>query len=197
MTFVIGLTGSVGMGKSTTASFFADEGVAVWDADSAVHRLYAKGGAAVGPVSAAFPAALRDGAIDRGILRHLIADDPGALSRLEGIVHPLVAADRARFLAAHPIGPVVLDVPLLFETGLDRDCDLTITVTAPPDIQRARVLARPGMTPAQLDLILARQLPDAEKRARADQVIQTLALDDTRARVRQILEQIRKTRPYA
>ncbi|MCC5972828.1 MAG: dephospho-CoA kinase [Rubellimicrobium sp.] len=197
MTFVIGLTGSVGMGKSTTAGFFADEGVPVWDADSAVHRLYAPGGAAVAPVSAAFPAALRDGAIDRSVLKQLIAEDPGVLKRLEGIVHPLVAADRARFLADHPRGPVVLDVPLLFETGLDRDCDLTVTVTAPPDIQRDRVLARPGMTEAQFQLILARQLPDAEKRARADHVIETLTLDDTRTRVRQIVEDIRKTYPDA
>lgn len=189
---VLGLTGSIGMGKSTTASMFADLGVPVWDADAAVHRLYAPGGAAVAPLAAAFPDATgADGGVDRARLRACIAADPQALDRIEAIVHPLVAADRAEFLdqAARSGAPVVLfDVPLLFEGGLDAACDATIVVSAPPEVQRARVLARPGMTEAHLAGILARQMPDAEKRSSATHVIETTGLDEARAAVQELVQ---------
>ena len=193
--FLLGLTGSIGMGKSTTAAMFADEGIPVWDADATVHALYAPGGAAVAPIAAEFPDALRDGGIDRVALRAVLAADKQALSRLESIVHPLTAASREAFVAAHDGADLILlDIPLLFETGADADCDATLVVTAPPEVQRARVLARPGMTPAQLDLILSRQMPDAEKRARATHVIVTQSLEQTRADVRKLIAQIREAR---
>ncbi|HSF62795.1 MAG TPA: dephospho-CoA kinase [Paracoccaceae bacterium] len=179
--FRLGLTGSIGMGKSTTAGFFRDAGVPVWDADAAVHRLYAPGGAAVAPLAAAFPLALREGGIDRIALKSAIAADPTALGRIESIVHPLVAADRAAFLGAATAPLVVLDIPLLFETGAEAQMDATLLVTAPPSVQRARVMARPGMTEAQFATILARQMPDREKRARADHIIETLGLEAARA----------------
>ncbi len=191
MTFLLGLTGSIGMGKSTTAAMFADEGIPVWDADAAVHRLYAPGGAATAPLGAAFPAALTDGAISREALKSAIAADPAALSRIEAIVHPLVAQDRADFLAQATADIVVLDIPLLFETGAERWLDATLVVTAPPEVQAARVLARPGMTQAQFDTILARQMSDADKRARATHIIETLTLDETRAAVQRLITQIR------
>lgn len=186
----LGLTGSIGMGKSTVAGMFADAGVPVWDADAAVHRLYAPGGAAVAPVGAAFPSALRDRAIDRAALRDALATDPDGLARLESLVHPLVAADRARFLdraRATDAPLVVLDIPLLFETGTESGMDAVLVVTAPPGVQRDRVLARPGMTAEQLDRILARQMPDAEKRRRADHVIESVAMDSTRAAVQDLI----------
>ncbi|MFB2595791.1 dephospho-CoA kinase [Paracoccus sp. p4-l81] len=192
-TFRLGLTGSIGMGKSTTAAMFADAGVPVWDADAAVHRLYAPGGAAVAPLVAAFPG-LGPDAIDRDALRRLIDADPTALTRIEAIVHPLVAADRADFIArATRDGAdlVVLDIPLLFETGAQDQMDAVAVVSAPADIQRARVLARPGMTPARLDMILSRQMPDAEKRARATHIIDTLTLDATRAQVHTLIAQLK------
>lgn len=192
--FLLGLTGSIGMGKSTTAAMFAEEGVPVWDADAAVARLYAEGGAAVPEIAALCPGAVRDGAVDRAALRDWIARDPQALARIEAAVHPLVAADRAAFVAAaagrdEPL--VLLDIPLLYETGAEAQLDAVLVVTAPPGVQRARVLARPGMTGAQLDLILARQMPDAEKRARADHVIETLSLDQTRRAVQDLIRSIR------
>ncbi len=191
--FVLGLTGSIGMGKSTTAAMFREEGVPVWDADAAVHRLYGQGGAAVPAIAAICPRAVVDGAVDRNRLKDWIAADPGALRRIEAAVHPLVAADRGAFLdRAGQDGAriVVLDIPLLFETGADRGVDATVVVSAPADIQRARVLARPGMSGAQLDLILARQTPDAEKRARATHVIATETLDAARAAVRNLIRRI-------
>ncbi|MGB3314132.1 MAG: dephospho-CoA kinase [Albidovulum sp.] len=188
--FLLGLTGSIGIGKSTTAAMFADEGVPVWDADAAVHRLYAKGGAAVPEIAALCPEAIVDGAVDRAGLKSWIARDPAALSRIEAVVHPLVAADRAAFIANSTAPLVVLDMPLLFETRADAMMDATLVVTVPADIQRDRVLARPGMTEAQLDTILARQMPDAEKRARATNVIETLTLDATRAAVRNLIAKI-------
>jgi len=190
MTYVIGLTGSIGMGKSTTAAMFAARGIPVWDADAAVHRLYAPGGAAVGPVGAAFPNAIRDGGVSRETLGTILAADPGALARLESIVHPLAAADRQAFLDGATAPVVLIDVPLLFESGTDRLCDATITVTVPADVQRARVLSRPGMTEARLQAILARQMPDIEKRARATWVIETTTLDDARQAVDSILNRI-------
>lgn len=180
----LGLTGSIGMGKSTTAGFFADAGVPVWDADAAVHRLYAPGGAGFGPVAALCPAAAGAGGIDRAALKAWIATDPAALARLEAVVHPLVAADRLSFLEAQASAPlVVLDIPLLFETGAEAGMDATLLVTAPPALQRARVLARPGMTEAHFAAILARQMPDRDKRARATHIIETLGLDAARASV--------------
>ena len=191
---VLGLTGSIGMGKSTTAAMFRDEGVPVWDADAAVHRLYARGGAAVAPLAALHPPAIAEGAVDRARLKSWIAADPAALPAIEAVVHPLVAADRAAFLArarAEGAPLVVLDIPLLFEKGSEAEMDATLVVTAPPEVQRARVLARPGMTPETLDLILSRQMPDAEKRARADHVIETLTLDSTREKVHHLVETLK------
>ena len=191
MTYRLGLTGSIGMGKSTTAAMFRDLGHPVWDADAAVHRLYAAGGAAVGPVASAFPDALRDGAIDRAALRQALAADPAALARLEGIVHPLVARDRQDFLDRHADAPlVVLDIPLLFEGTSPPDLDGVAVVSTDPQIQAARVLARPGMTRDTLAMILARQMPDAEKRARADWIIPTDSLDGARAAVARIVQEI-------
>lgn len=192
MTIVLGLTGSIGMGKTTTAAMFAEAGLPVWDADAAVHRLYAPGGAAVAAVAAAFPDAVRDGGVSRAVLKDIIAGDPAALTRIEAIVHPLVAADRAAFLAETDADIVVLDVPLLFEAGLDRACDRVAVVSAPAGMQRARVLSRPGMTGEQLDHILSRQMPDGEKRARADFVIPTETMDGARRVVAQVIETLRK-----
>lgn len=172
--FRLGLTGSIGMGKSATARLFAARGLQVWDADAAVHRLYAPGGAAVGPVSKLVSAALTDDGIDRGALKHWIASTPGAMAQLEAVVHPLVARDRAEFLQNAHSDIVVLDIPLLYEKGSHTEMDAVLLVTAPPDLQRARVLARPGMTEAQFQDILSRQMPDRDKRARADHIIETL-----------------------
>jgi dephospho-CoA kinase len=192
---VLGLTGSIGMGKSTTAAMFADLGVPVWDADAAVHRLYAPDGAAVAAIGVAFPDAIGPNGVDRGTLRAQIAVDPDALRRIEAIVHPLVAADRVAFLATaaeQGTALVVLDVPLLFEGGLDAACDATLVVSAPPEMQRARVLARPGMTEAHLDHILSRQMPDADKRARATHMIDTSGMDAARAAVQDIVQRYSK-----
>jgi dephospho-CoA kinase len=190
--FRLGLTGSIGMGKSTTARLFAEAGITVWDADAAVHRLYSAGGAAVAPVAALCPAALVDGAIDRAALKDWIAADPAALQKLEGVVHPLVAADRDAFGAAAASDIVVFDIPLLFEKGTEAQMDAVLVVTAPPDLQRARVMARGGMTEAQFATILARQMPDPEKRARADHIIETLSLDSARAAVHALIGYIRE-----
>jgi dephospho-CoA kinase len=174
---VWGLTGSIGMGKSTAARAFRRLGVPVFDADAAVHGLQAKGGRAVRPIGAAFPGSVKDGAVDREALRRAVLGDPAALKRLEAIVHPLVRAEQRRFLArwrGRGAGLVVLDIPLLFETRRPaREFDAVIVVSAPAAVQRARVLARPGMTESRLDAILARQMPDAEKRRRATHVIRT------------------------
>jgi dephospho-CoA kinase len=189
--FCLGLTGSIGMGKSTTAAMFAAEGIPVWDADAAVHRLYAKGGAAVAPIVALCPQALSQGAIDRAALKTWIAQDPSALPQIEAVVHPLVAADRAQFLAAINADIALFDIPLLFEKGTDAEMDATLLVTAPPDVQRARVLSRQGMTQAQFDLILQRQMPDAQKRARATHIVETLDVASTRAYVMALITHIR------
>jgi dephospho-CoA kinase len=172
----LGLTGSIGMGKSTTAQMFREAGVPVYDADAAVADLYVKGGAAVEPLETAFPGVTRDGAVDREALRLRVLGDDAAMTRLNAVVHPLLGRDRAEFLRkaeASGADILVFDIPLLFETGGERNMDAVAVVTAPADVQRARVLAREGMTPDRLDAILARQTPDADKRARADFVIDT------------------------
>lgn len=195
--YVLGLTGGIGMGKSTTAKFFAQAGVPVWDADATVHKLYAKGGAAVAPMAKLAPGAVLEDAIDRRRLRDLISADPQLLSQIERIVHPLVAADRAEFLAAAQADIVVLDIPLLFEGGHDRLCDGITVVSAPPEVQKARVMSRGAMSEADFEMILGRQMPDAEKRRRADWVIETLTLDGAEAMVHQILADIRASLPHA
>lgn len=192
---ILGLTGSIGMGKSTTAAMFEAEGVPVYDSDAAVHALYAAGGAAVAPVEAAFPGVVTDGAIDRAKLSAKVVGDPEALAKLEAIVHPLVGAHRIGFFEkaqAEGRDIVVLDVPLLFETGGQKSVDKVVVVSAPAEVQRARVLARPEMTPEKFEAILARQLPDAEKRARADFVIDTgQGVEHARKQVRDLLTLLR------
>ena len=178
--FRLGLTGSIGMGKSTTAGFFAAAGCPVWDADAAVRRLYAQGGAAVGPIGDWFPAAIADSAVDRAVLKREIARNPQALAEIEALVHPLVAIDRAEFLAQTVQHILVLDIPLLFEKGYDADMDATLLVTAPAALQRARVMARPGMTKVMLETIMARQMPDGQKRSRATHIIETLGMEAAR-----------------
>ncbi|GAB1478070.1 dephospho-CoA kinase [Paracoccaceae bacterium] len=191
MTFRLGLTGSIGMGKSSTAAIFAAEGLPVWDADAAVHRLYAAGGAAVGPVGALCPPAVRDGSVSRETLKQYIAQDPKLLPAIEAAVHPLVAQDRASFLASSTADIIVFDIPLLFEKGGEAEMDGTLLVTAPAALQRARVLARPGMTEAQFQLILSRQMPDSQKRARATHIVETLSPEQTAAYVRALITHIR------
>jgi len=188
---VLGLTGSIGMGKSTTAKMFAEEGAVVWDADAAVHRLYGTGGAAVAPLEQSFPGVIVDGAVDRARLAEVLGRDETAFQRLEAIVHPLVATDRAQGLkAAQAQGArlAVVDIPLLFETGGDAAVDAVVVVTAEPEVQARRVLARTGMTRERFDAILSRQTPDAEKRARADFLIDTgQGLEAARDQVRRIV----------
>jgi dephospho-CoA kinase len=194
---IIGLTGSIGMGKTTTSAMFAQLGVPIWDADSAVHRLYDVGGAAVEAVAALFPSALSDnGTIDRAVLAKLVLNDPDQLKKLEAIVHPLVGKDRSDFMSAargNGAKIAIVDVPLLFETGGDAFVDKVVVVTCAPELQRQRVLARPGMSSQKFEAILARQTPDADKRARADFIITTdLGLDDTRQQVRDVYDQLMK-----
>ncbi|MCB1310419.1 MAG: dephospho-CoA kinase [Sedimentitalea sp.] len=197
MSFALGLTGSIGMGKSTAAGMFADEGCAVWDADAAVHRLYGRGGAAVAPLAAAFPEAIKNGTVDRAALKARIAQDPQALRRIETIVHPLVAADREAFRAAARADIVVFDIPLLFETGGEARMDAVAVVSVDPEIQEERVMARGTMTRAQFRQILSRQMPDAEKRARADYVIVTDTMEHARQQVRAIVADIRSRKAHA
>ena len=171
---ILGLTGSIGMGKSTVAAMFAARGVPVFDADAAVHQLQGAGGRLVAAIEEAFPDTTGAQGVDRTALAEAVLADPAALKRLEALVHPAVAEERAAFLRSHADAPIVLlDVPLLFETGGTGAVDKVAVVSAPQEIQRARVLARPGMTAQRLEAILARQLPDADKRARADFVIPT------------------------
>jgi dephospho-CoA kinase len=190
---VVALTGSIGMGKSTTTAMFADLGVPVWDADAAVHRIYSQGGVAIGPVGDTFPDSLTaDGAIDRGILAKLVLGKPEALKKLEGLVHPLVGQDRAAFLnEARQAGAMIalVDMPLLFETGGEAYVDAVIVVSCAPELQRTRVLGRPGMSVEKFEAILARQTPDADKRAKADFILTTdKSLDDTRKQVGKIYQ---------
>ena len=195
---VIGLTGSIGMGKSATARLFGEEGAAVYDADAEVHRLYAKGGAAVGPVEAAFPGVSHEGSVDRARLSDQVIGRPEALARLNAIVWPLMAERRAAFLReARAAGAelAVLDVPLLLETAAVPDMDAIVVASAPAVVQRRRVLARPGMTAAKFDALLAAQMPDAAKRARADFVVDTSGgLEDARRQVREIIADLRRRR---
>lgn len=196
MTFVLGLTGSIGMGKSTTAQMFADEGIPVWDADATVHRLYQPGQPAALAVKSLFPGAVDpDGSVNRAALRTLIQADKTVLDRLNAAVHPLVAADRAAFIEANRDAEILLlDVPLLYEIGLDAACDAVAVVSAPAEVQRDRVLSRGQMTEEEFQTILARQLPDAEKRARADYIIPTTSLEAARLAVKDTLASIRRTR---
>jgi dephospho-CoA kinase len=191
-TLVLGLTGSIGMGKSTTARFFVEAGVPVHDADAVVHQLYE--GEAVPAIEAAFPGTTADGRVDRTRLSERVVGDDAAMRRLEGIVHPLVRAAEERFLAAAEArgAPVaVLDIPLLFETGGDTRVDAVVVVSAPADVQRARALERPGMTEQKFTAIAAKQMPDAEKRRRADFVVDSSrGFDSARAQVRAILDAV-------
>lgn len=197
MTFLIGLTGSIGMGKSTTAKLFAAEGCAVWDADAAVHRLYAKGGAAVAPMAAVFPEAVLDDSVSREALKAIIGRDPQALRRIEQIVHPLVAKDRAQFIAEAEAEIIVLDIPLLFETGGEARVDATVCVSVDAETQKARVMARGTMSEDQFEAIRAKQMPDADKRARADYVIITDTPEHAARQVRDVLADIRKRTTHA
>ncbi|HYD36541.1 MAG TPA: dephospho-CoA kinase [Allosphingosinicella sp.] len=185
----LGLTGSIGMGKSTVAKMFADEGVPVFDADSAVHRLQGPEGALVETIEAHFPGTTGPAGVNRGALAERVLGEPEALRRLEALIHPAVARLRQAFLAEHASVPVaVLDIPLLFEAGRSEEVDKIAVVSAPAEVQRERVLVRPGMTAEKFERILARQLPDSEKRKRADFVIDTGgSLDATRRAVRRIL----------
>lgn len=189
---IIGLTGSLGMGKSTTARFFAEAGVPVHDADAAVHRLYA--GDAVKPIEAAFPGTTVDGVVDRERLAKAVLGNPAALRTLEAIVHPLVRREEQRFLAAAEASGAsvaVLDIPLLFETRGDERTDLVVVVTAPPEVQRARAFTRPGMTEEKFAALLAKQMPDAEKRRRADFLVDSSqGYDSARQQVHAILHAV-------
>jgi dephospho-CoA kinase len=188
----LGLTGSIGMGKSTTAQMFADLGVPVWDADAAVHRIYSVGGTAVGPVADVYPMAITNGAVDRGKLKDMMSQRDGVLEKIQEIVHPLVADDRQAFLDDHKGADfVLLDIPLLFETGAEKWIDVTICVSAPAAVQEHRVLSRPGMTKQTFDMILSHQMPDADKRLKADHVIETLEIDATRDAVAKLMTELK------
>jgi dephospho-CoA kinase len=192
----IGLTGSIGMGKSTTAAMFREAGIPVYDADAAVHAAYDVGGIAVGPVGEAFPGTVKDGRVDREALRQAVLGKPEAMAKLNGIVHPLIGRDRASVFeeaAASGADMIIMDVPLIFETGGEKNMHAVIVVSAPPEMQRERVLAREGMNPERLDAILAQQVPDAEKRALADHVIDTgQGLEHARAQVQAVIAKLRE-----
>ena len=190
--FLLGLTGSIGMGKSTTAQMFVEEGCALWDADAAVHRLYAKGGAAVAPLREAFPESIADGAVSRPKLKEIIGRDPAALKKIESIVHPLVGQDRAAFIAQATSDIVVLDIPLLFETGGNTRVDAVACVTVDDATQRDRVMERGTMTEAQFEAIKAKQLPASEKCARSDYVIETDTIEHAKQQVHSVVQDIRE-----
>ncbi len=190
---IIGLTGSIGMGKTTTAGFFREKGIPVWDADAAVHRLYAGLGAAVEGIRNICPNAVSIDGVDRAVLRAWIARDEAAITKIESVVHPRVAEDRAKFIennaaAGHKL--VVIDIPLLFETSGEKSVDAVVVVSAPAEVQRKRVLEREGMSLAHFEKILTRQTPDAEKRSRADFVIETTSLESARRQVDAVVTEI-------
>jgi dephospho-CoA kinase len=190
--FVIGLTGSIGMGKSETAKLFAGEGVPVHDADAIIAQLYGKGGAAVDIVAREFPGAVKNGAVDRPALSASVVDDPVALKKLETLVHPLVTAQRQQFLDVTDAPIILFDIPLLFETGADADMDAIVVASAPETVQRARVMARPGMTVEKFEALKARQMDDTQKRQQAHYVVITdKGLDHAREQVKMILADIR------
>ena len=193
--YLIGLTGSIGMGKTQTAALFEEEGVPRYDADAAVHGLYEVGGAAVGPIGKMFPGAVRDGAVDRAALGRIVLKDGAKLAALEKMVHPLAGAAQVDFLNAQMAAGatrVLLDIPLLFETGGHEFVDCVVVVSAPPDIQRARVLERPGMTEEKFADILAKQVPDANKRAAADFIVDSsVSVADAHRQVKKILAVVR------
>ena len=192
MTFKIGLTGSIGMGKSTTAAMFADEGCSIWDADAAVHRLYSKNGAAVEPLGQLYPDAIVENTVSRDVLKQIIAQDASALPSIEEIVHPLVGQDRAAFLESTTSDIVVFDIPLLFETGGDKNVDATVCVNVDPDTQAKRVLARGTMTRETFESIRAKQMPNDQKCALSDFVIVTDDLEHARQQVQAVLAEIRE-----
>lgn len=192
--FLLGLTGSIGMGKSTTAEMFRDAGVPVWDADETVHRLYGVGGKAVGKIAQVFPKAVIQGAVSREALKEIIADDGAALNRIEQIVHPLVAEDRQDFIKNSSGDILLFDIPLLYETGADQWLDAVVVVSVPEAVQTARVLARPGMTEDLFEAIRAKQSSDDEKRSRCDFLILTETMDSARQSVQNILADIRAGR---
>ena len=193
--YLIGLTGSIGMGKTQTAALFEEEGVPRYDADAAVHGLYEVGGAAVGPIGEMFPEAVRDGAVDRAALGRIVLKDGAKLAALEKMVHPLAGATQVDFLNAQMAAGathVLLDIPLLFETGGHEFVDCVVVVSAPPDIQRARVLERPGMTEEKFADILAKQVPDSDKRAAADFIVDSsVSVTDAHRQVKEILAAVR------
>lgn len=197
MTFKLGLTGSIGMGKSTTAKMFRDAGCAVWDADEAVHRLYAKDGAAVEPIRQHFPEAVDEDGVDRAALRDLISKDPEVLPRIEAIVHPLVRDDRDAFTKDTNAEIAVFDIPLLFETNASAEMDAVVCVTVSPEIQESRVLNRGTMTRDQFLAIRAKQMPNHEKCALSDFVIETDTLEHARQQVHDVLEQIKGRMTHA
>jgi len=191
MSFLLGLTGSIGMGKSTTADMFREAGVPVWDADATVAKLYGKGGAAVAPLSALNMGLIQNDAVDREALKNWVKTDPNALNRLESLIHPLVAADRAEFIDDHAEQSlIVCDIPLLYETGADQWLDAVLVVTTDAETQKARVMARAGMDSALFDRILARQMPNSEKIARADYVIETNSFEGARKAVHDLINDL-------
>ena len=195
--FILGLTGSIGMGKSTTAQLFVNEGCALWDADAAVHRLYASGGLAVAPLREVFPTAIENGAVSRERLKEIISKSPDALKQIEAIVHPLVAADRMAFIKNATADIVVLDIPLLFETGGNTRVHAVACVIVDDTTQKDRVLARGTMTESQFETIKAKQLPAAEKAARSDYVIETDTIEHARQQVQAVVADIREKLAHA
>ena len=191
MSFLLGLTGSIGMGKSTTADMFREAGVPVWDADATVAKLYGKGGAAVAALSALNRGLIQNDAVDRVALKNWVKTDPNALNRLELLIHPLVAADRAEFIDDHAEQSlIVCDIPLLYETGADQWLDAVLVVTTDAETQKARVMERAGMDPVLFDRILARQMPSSEKIARADYVIETNSFEGARKAVHDLINDL-------
>lgn len=195
--FLLGLTGSIGMGKSTTAQLFVQEGCALWDADAAVHRLYSTGGAAVAPVRDLFPDAIEENAVSRARLKEIILADPTALKKIEAIVHPLVGQDRAAFIAEAAEDIIVLDIPLIYETGGEGKVDAVACVIIDADTQKERVMARGTMTLEQFEVIRSKQLPADEKAARADYMITTDTIENARRQVQEVVRDIREKQRHA